>query len=444
MKSVLADLVLLSSFENESPGKAEIALRSNDPEQWLSLLAGLGEHAGYHGDYWTRWLSLVRSLARPLSVALGTLTDQQLRWLGVRGIYGGGDRAVGLAAYCAFLRSKKRCGPFEGENTQYLMALLEDGRGNEIDGELSLIRADQGRTPLEDLVMWAHKARAGDAESASKLRNIAHDIDRPTEHQALAAYLLSSIKPSREWAEVIASALGRRVIWEVFFAQFRRVPETWGIPVPDLVRSEAPPKGHEAGTPKYLVEPGESTLVEFASREWTPPRCAGCGHDTPVWFTLRPGQIPELAKWFTWDAAPLLTCTDCGFWMGVNRYQVDLVGRSIELIEAELEGDKKLGKAFTETTPPKPQAAKLRKLTAGAWAKIFERSEPTVVAGRPPRLNDYTWPRCRQCKEWMRYYGSLGTSQGFEGQPAIANDAGYLLHFACIPCSRVTVVPNWT
>lgn len=443
MKNYLKDLVITQWFEEATPGRADAALRSKDPEEWLRLLAELGELGGDEDDYWKRWLSLGRALGRPLTEALATMTDQQLRWLGVWGIFGGGERAVGLMAYRVFLRSKKEVGPFERENTQYLMALLEEARGGEIEAEVNLIRKERGRTPLEDLVLLAERVRSGHAEATAKLRSIAHDIDRPAEHQALAAYLLNALGPSREWAEVIARVLGERTIWEVFSAQFKPIPESFGIPVPEQAKDAPMPKGQEAGTPKYVVEPGESLAVEFAAQEWTLPACAGCGHQTHAWFTLRPAAIPELAKWLTWDAAPLLTCPDCGFWMGVNRYQLDIPRRRIELIEAELQGDKKLARPFSDTMAPKPQAAKLRKVTPAAWAKLFERNEPTVVAGKPPRLNDYTWPRCRGCREWMRYYASLGTSLGFDGQPAIANDGGFLLHFACVPCSRVTVVPNW-
>jgi hypothetical protein len=44
----------------------------------------------------------------------------------------------------------------------------------------------------------------------------------------------------------------------------------------------------------------------------------------------------------------------------------------------------------------------------------------------------------------MRYYAALGQSEGFTGQPTLLNGAGFLLHFACVPCQRLTVVPNWT
>ncbi len=447
LRQYVDGLTISPFFEKQYPGRTGELLGSHDPSGWLRLLAEVGAFHGSEegGDVWARWLALGRALGRPLADELETLSDQELRSLGGAGVFCGGDRAVGLAAYRAFVRAKpKKYGPFAGENTEYLLALFEEGRGAEVAEEHRLIHDEVGRTPEEDLVFLAEQARSGDADARANLEKIARDIDRPSDQQALAAYLLEAIEPSRSWGEIIARVLGEETIWKIYRAQFRRVPEAYGIPVPEKAKDAPPPKGQQAGTPSYLVESGDDLEIYFGGRDWEVPKCAGCGHDTFVWFTLHPKKIPELAQWLPWDVAPLLACADCGNWMGKNRYEVDISKRRITLLESELAGDKKLSHPFSETKRPARQTAKLRKLTAGAWKKIFDKSEPTVVAGKPPRLADYSWPRCRGCKQWMRYYGALGTNREFAGMAPIANDGGYLLHFACVPCARITVVPNWS
>jgi hypothetical protein len=434
-------------FEETFPGRAKELLASEDPNAWLRLLAGIGTlmHTEGGADAWRRWLSLERAIGNPLSDEIGRMGEHELRALAVVGMFGGGERDVGVAAYHALLRvPDKQYSPHHGQTTEYLISLFELGRGDEIEEEVRLVREELGRIPAEELVLLAARAKAGDVDANTKLEKAARDIDRPADQQALAAYLANAIAPSPEWGEIIARVIGERTIWKVYRAQFRRVPESFGIPVPEKAKDAPPPKGQVPGAPAYVVEAGKGEAIDFGGHAWKVPPCAGCGHDTHCWFTLHPSRIPELAKWLSWKAAPLLACADCGYWMGVNRYEVDIPGRRITLLEAELAGDKKLAHAFANTARPPASAASLRKVTAGAWKKIFDKGEPTVVAGKPPRLADYTWPRCRHCKEWMRYYGALGTDAGFEAMPAIANDGGYLLHFACVPCSRVTVVPNWS
>jgi hypothetical protein len=434
-------------FEQARPGRASELLASDQPQDWWRLLAEIGGFMSSEGDgdAWRRWLSLGEALGQQVEQAMATLSAAELHSLGLWGLFGGGPRDLGVAAYRSVLHATdEKDSLHTGQNVEYLIALFEGGRGAEIAQEHRLIHEATGRTPEEDLVLLAEQARSGDADARAKLEKAARDIDRPADQQALSAYLLNAIEPSREWGEIIARVFGERTIWKVYRAQFRRVPESYGIPIPEKAKDATPPKGQVPGAPVHVVEAGKDKAIDFGGQAWKVPPCAGCGHDTHCWFTLHPSQVPELAKWLSWKVAPLLACADCGYWMGVNRYEIDLAERRITLLESELAGDKKLAHAFADTPTPKAGPAKLRKVTAGAWKKIFEHGEPTVIAGKPPRLADYTWPRCRQCKEWMRYYGALGTDAGFEGMPAIANDGGYLLHFACVPCSRLTVVPNWS
>jgi hypothetical protein len=440
--SVLLEAITLERI-GWSAERVRSTLETKSPEDLAVLFAWLAAYHGADDVHWRRWFSLLEAVGLSAPDVLPTLDDQELRCLGRWGVQTADKRDIGLAAYAAFLQGEFRYGPFEGENVEYLCALVESGRQGEVEPAVDLIRRIRGRCPLEEQVLAWARAREDDAEARERLRAVARDIDRPADHRSLAAYLSYRLDGQREWADILATVLRRHAIWKLWRARFRQIPDSLGIEVPDAIVAEPTPKGQEQGPPKYVIEPSDGDALTFAEGGWQVPACRGCGHSIHVWFSLRPNAIPELAKWLPWDRAPLLSCADCGFWMGSHRYQLHPAERRLELLETELDGDAKSATAHSTTPTSRPRPAALRKVTAGAWKKLFDKREPSVVAGRPPRLRDYSWPRCRGCLAWMKYYGALGESDGFD-HPTLLNGAGFLLHFACTSCARITVVPNWT
>lgn len=423
------------------PARITAARTGKDLHETAALAAALAAYAGDAGD-WDRWLRLLDAGGVSHDDAIDSLTAQELRYLGRWSIRTSRERPLGLTAYARYLRSSPKIGPFDTESAEYLWTLLDAGARDLASQEASFILAATPRSPLVAVV--SHALLVDGAAAARKLDRIALDIDRAPNERVLAASLSFARDQERRWAEVIADVLATRSVWKVLRARCVVIPRDLGIAVPDEPVTEPAAKGQTAGAPAYVVVTGNDERATFGEAGWSTSPCHGCGHPIHVWLSLAVPSIPELATWLPWQRAPLASCADCGFWMGVHRYRYDDAARRLALDETELDGDVKLAQAVQPPRTLAKQSAMLKKITAAVWRRTSERSEPSVVAGKPPRLEDHTWPRCRGCRAWMRYYGALGQSEGFEGQPILLNEHGFLMHFACVPCGRVTVVPNWS